>query len=266
MPPIHRSVKHVLLMGGVGNQLFQLAKAIDIARDGYRVKLVRVESFFLANILAYKVRRWSKQDQWLNVPELACSLGIPTVKPTIISTAAFLIQLLRIVVLGKKELLNPPRNHKYPFVSIGYYQSAGSYDEDSLIHVARSLRQFISMPKDTNIVPVIHFRTGDILLDDQLTTNEIESFLRTYNYQCICLTNNIEKASQTLKGLATFRSGSPLEDFILIASSTTILPSSSTFCFWAVLLASISFDVTIHTIPPTSYWKTISSKRLVQCK
>lgn len=266
MTPIKRSVKNVLLMGGVGNQLFQLAKAIDISQEGYRVKLIRIESFCFGKILAYKVKRWSKHDQWLDVSAVASSLGIPTVRPTIITTIAFFMQIARIALLGQARLLNPPRNNKYPIVSIGYYQDTECYCEDSLIRVAISLKQFISMPKDPNNVPVIHFRTGDISLADQLAANDIINFLSAYSYQCICLTNDVTAASQILKELTTFRSGSPLDDFSLIASSTIILPSSSTFCFWAVLLAAISYKVTIHAIPKAVYWKIISSERLNKYK
>ena len=57
--------KKVFLMGGIGNQLFQLARALELYNNNYQVKLIHLGG--LGNIFNYFLNYSAPHENWISI-------------------------------------------------------------------------------------------------------------------------------------------------------------------------------------------------------
>jgi hypothetical protein len=250
-------IRYVLLMGGVGNQLFQLAKALYIRNSGFTIRLIRLDSLPLLSLYVYIYKKWTKQEDWLNMRVFAETLGISVVKPPICISLLVYLQAAKLFL--SKKILDSQGLASDSHVFIGYFQTSESYDISSIVKVGEALAGYLGQQLFANHHPIIHYRTGDIAENDRVDMNTMIRFMEDHAQDTLCITNDIMNVPAQLDGINFTTSKSALEDFILLASSDRILPSDSTFCFWAVLVSALTRNVQIYRMPTSEYWAIVAN-------
>ena len=167
----------ILLMGGLGNQFFQIARATEL-----RDKSVGVELIYIGARLdwLYRLGGHTRHDIWLDVSILAENLGL-----TYRSITLFELLFLGFKFLGRKlgivsmfdEELDVRLNHK-PFIldswDIGYFQSSKHISLTSIEKVSRGLTELLEISKVTERARIaFHIRGGDFSADNRVTVDDV---------------------------------------------------------------------------------------------
>lgn len=253
----------ILLMGGLGNQFFQIARAIEL-----RDKSVGVELVYIGARLdwLYRLGGHTRHDIWLDVSILADNLGL-----TYRSITLFELLFLGFKFLGRKlgivsifdEELDVRLNHK-PFIldswDIGYFQSSKHISLTSIEKVSRGLTELLEINKVTERARIaIHIRGGDFSTDDRVTVDDVRIAIEAavYDSQRIFVATNDAKFStkifESLDVDFEISKLSPRGDFIAIATARNIFVSNSSFAFWAALCAKNTHHSVIYSLNTWPY-------------
>lgn len=254
--------KHVLLMGGVGNRLFQVARAKDLLDLGHSVNAVDIEDLKLLSFIAYRLLGWSKHGSWLHINELCTELGVKRTKPKLKDRIRFGIELFKMRVLGQKQHYNSRLSTDGRTYQIGYFQNMASVSQKSISVLAGALKELLGISSSRDELAVVHIRGGDFANADRLDPMLVKSFFNAMMGNCICVTNDAEYVKQNYSFLKLSVSGSVSDDFSKIATAQTIMPSNSTFCFWACAIAVKIHHSQLYRIPEDSYWQHLSESEI----
>ena len=213
-----------LLIGGVGNQLFVLARALTIGNDVAVIKhFGQSHNIFLQKI-GVSVHR-----DWLGIEQIAKQHKLVVKKVNLID-----IIELAVVLLVKKILkLNWDQCEQRTILNwnLGYFHSSEKTSCEAVLSIAKSIDTFLI---DLNDIPaaesVVHNRQGDMPEKFRLTSDEILNFRLNVDP-----TAYIIEAAPTGKNVYKETSDSEIYDFNLIRGSKNVLFGASTFAFWAVI-------------------------------
>lgn len=247
----------VLMMGGVGNRLFQLARAIDLRYADRKPVLVEVEAVFGLEVLTRRFMGWSIHPIWLDLRSLASSLDVAYRRPTSREQLTLLAELARIRGLKQPQRLNLPMSADTRTAQIGYFQGEECVSRQAICEIARHLDAQLARPA---FAPrsVIHIRGGDFAMHDRIDAESIENFLLDSDRRAVCVTNDPTFVGSRFPDLVIHPSKSALEDFTLLARARHVMPSNSTFCFWACAVAVILGGATLAPGKRDAYWQSLS--------
>jgi hypothetical protein len=251
--------KQVLLMGGVGNRLFQIARAKDLADQGYRSRVINIEDFGSLSFLAYRLLGWSNHGTWLDVQALCNDLGVEYSRPTLSDFWKFSVELFRMRVLGQRNRYNLALEADTRSHQIGYFLSKSSVSTPCLKKIAASLKKNLGITGHLADSALVHIRGGDFAAADRINSESVRAFFEAHKEHCFCVTNDRAYVKKTYPFLPFSQSDSAAGDFIEIARSQTILPSNSTFCFWACVIAVKLYGAKLHQLPGDSYWQHLAA-------
>ena len=228
-------------MGGLGNQLFQLNKAIDLIDRGYNVKLIN-NLILRESIFASKILKWNIHD---NVLQQIYDFGnIVTKKNTIP------------ILMAKAKILDGFSNYYgleydvFPARNMfGYFQSK--------IKVNLRYGNFISSKKSSDVV--MHIR---------MTDNNNFDFSRNYYLNVIrnlkmthvkVVTDDSEGAKKFLERNTKVHyeiiSSNTIDDFSALRGAKVVISAPSTFSFWA----AISNETAEKVYVPETFLKYVNS-------
>lgn len=230
------------LAGGYGNQLFQVAKALDVASGD---ELIYLSTFGLSR---YKAKRqpfpYIVENNRFRMLSVWKSLALELRIPKFINVIKKLLKIQEntdcIFCLGNVKIVD------------GYYQDKLHIGLDRLKCLLLE-----SMPidpvKHTNIA--LHFRSTDAA--QYFDTNKLVGYFKaaiTYcslhydkSSQIKIVTDDVDTAkaffrSLSLEGVAScFVGKSDIDDFIYMCNSQAVISSPSTFSWWAGYLSNRLF-------------------------
>lgn len=221
---------HVYLFGGVGNQLFQIARALQHKLDGRAVTLVDCAPY---GPIVSRVLGWTLQKDWLGIDQFCGSLDLK-VRPAM---AIDLLMLAALKLLKRFNGVFDRRSTRACFgfaMDVGYFQSVSKVSSRSAVIVAQSLRSFLDIHRQGHGRAVIHFRASDFAEEDRIST---EAFGQFAAGQKVFWVSDDQASMPQDDRYQLYDGGSPLEDFRFIAGCEKLLITRSTFGLWAALVA-----------------------------
>jgi len=224
----------LFLMGGTGNQLFQIAKAIQLKEYGYSVEISRIlcEKNFFTRLL-----KWTIHDKWLE-EKFFHEMGFKTKKTSV-------VELIKLAILFLLRMLNKSQSPGFdtnePFLGVitGYFQSAKNYPKIQSRILVNALNGYLNINYNTSPYVAIHIRGGDFAYENRINYQKIlDEFISPDGLSRYIVTNDANYVKELSPALSNwnFHEGKDAEDdFIFLAASAMLLASNSTFCFWAAL-------------------------------
>lgn len=249
-------------MGGMGNRLFQIARAFDLEQEGYSVSVVNIEEFTTLNNLAEKKLSWTQHNLWIDGYLLAKKLGLGIAKNTLALKLILYLELIKIKFMNKREYLNLPVKEDFRKVQVGYFQKKNCLSIKSINNVAASVFNVLHSDFDLKRYSknaIIHIRGGDFSQTDRLSSQEVNKFINKFINVCECVTNDPIYVKKNYNNLPIYRGDNAKEDFIRIAKANAIYPSNSTFCFWASAIATRHYDAILLKKPSDFYWQYLNN-------
>ncbi len=252
----------ILLMGGLGNQFFQIARALEFKKRGIPVEMVYFGAY--GNLL-YWLSGYTKHDDWLNVELLMDSLSIDhrSIKfPEIfIIGSKFLLRKLNLKTRFDERLdLVSSENKGRIKWDIGYFQSVDHVSLDAVNTVAVWLVKILGLEDKIQLNHMgFHLRGGDFKHSSRLTRSNIRDaleFTKEDNLKIFIATNDSDFANKIFKGLNVnfeVSSLSAKDDFVSLASAHSLFLSNSSFAFWAGLCAKMTHDSNVFCIESWPY-------------
>ena len=248
--------KKVLLMGGMGNQFFQIARALSFKQKNVEVELVFVGGIML-NL--YKLTGHTIHGDWLDTKELANCLAIK-MRPIrffelmslgVIFAARRLGIPVRFDETIEDALLRDPDLSNKNF-DVGYFQTCDHVSQDSLEQVADALISILAIKESEGRDEMVcHVRGGDFQNSDRFSESAFSTMIETalsLSLRLVAVTNDqffcielFQNCSYTL-----YEGKSAEEDFIKLATSSNIYLCNSTFAFWAALSSVRSHGATVY--------------------
>jgi len=244
--------KKVLLMGGIGNKLFQLARAVELQEKNIIVELVYIDPKMTK---FYKLSGHTIHPEWIDIPFLS---GIFNIHIRPITFIEF-IQLV-IKFFTKKVGLSDDFNinlydvlEKRGEISwdVGYFQSKNHLSLSTLNKVADELIKILNIKKKNSKELTLHIRGGDFDTKNRIQKKQMEAIIllcQSLMLNLIVVTNDNVFSKKLLgETLYKFYKGkSAYDDFIKLASSSNLYLSNSTFAFWAAMIAIRSHSAKIY--------------------
>ena len=250
--------KYVLLFGGVGNRLFQLARANDLKSNGHKVIIVELEDCCLLSILCYRFLGWTKHPIWLDTSSLCRALDIQKCKRDYMVKLKIYVGIFVEIVIKRSVNFNSNVIDDNRIIHIGYFQGKNSITIDSVLKISNRLSSILDL-KQREAREILHIRAGDFSEKDRISSALVDDFRQNFQ-NCTVVTDDSDYVKKTYPDLQVLKAGSPITDFKLIATSHMILPSDSTFCFWACAIAKNIFDAKISVFPESAFWHHLSDE------
>lgn len=251
----------IFLMGGAGNQLFQIARAHSLRVAGHKVTIANLGSI---EGLIYRLLGFTRHDNWFNLSALLKTLRIPLKTVTFYQLhSLFWMLVKRRFGFGNNSFFDSDLDKvqsSRQSIDVGYFQSLSKVSLDSLYAVANS---FLIIHSNTRFrvdqeSVVLHLRGGDFGKSMRLENEFIERilvFCRQKSIPLDVVTNDASFYRELFEHKSEarlVRNNSALQDFLFLVSARHLVVSNSTFSFWAMICASITS--TIDVIVPQDYF------------
>jgi hypothetical protein len=238
------TVKNVFLMGGVGNQLFQIARACSHRENGYEVCILQLSRNKKS---IYRLIGFTHHDDWIDIDRVLHKLAFKT-KEVSYSQMLFVLRKLGVNRYFDTKIDEAPNSYK-KFIDVGYYQSKEHLTSNSVKEVGNALIDLLGISSDKdNAGIVLHIRGGDFFEADRLKDYDVErvkDLARRRKLKIHVVTNDKKFALEicgSSENIFVIDSSSARDDFIFLGRSNVLFLSNSTFAFWAATVASISND------------------------
>lgn len=237
----------VFLMGGAGNQLFQIARAYSLQAAGYKVT---VADLGVLEGPIYYLLGFTRHDNWIDLSAILDGLNIP------LKTLTF-HQLLHLFWIFVKRKYGASKNSVFDSdldvlqsssrsIDVGYFQSLSKISIESMHAVALSLLASHppAKPRSDHGAAVLHLRGGDFGKSLRLGHDFIERILMFCGHEGIRLnvvTNDVIFYHELFEGrdeTGLVCNDNALSDFLFLVNARLIVASNSTFSFWAMICAS----------------------------
>lgn len=256
---MHNKVAIVLLFGGVGNRLFQISRAIDLKKSGFKPLVVELENFWLLNFFARNIMGWIKHPLWIDFSTLCSSLQLELSLPTLKIRWDIYLYLLKFFGKDRRPLLHASANACSSRVQIGYFQGEDVISMDSLTLVADEVYQQVRWACKNKVGALLHIRGGDFKFEDRLKGDQVNEFIEFVNGDFECITNDPVYAKSLYNKMPIGSSLGPRDDFSKLCHANIIYPSNSTFCFWGCLIAVKRNGAKLWTRPKEDYWRLLQA-------
>lgn len=250
-------MKVVLLMGGAGNRLFQIARAWDLKAAGHDPILVPVEAVPEIDWFASRFLGWTRHRHWADMDLLAREMGMTRRDLSASARLAILAELVLTRLPGGKARFNLPLDADDRTAQIGYFQGDGCLSPASVAAVSDALADMLPLSGHPAHAAVVHIRGGDFAQEDRLSAAEVHRFSSATGGMCMGVTNDPAYVNAHFPALSLAPSTGALDDFCTLCKAQTIMPSNSTFCFWACTIATRRSGAKLWLRPPDSYWNLL---------
>lgn len=214
--------KDIVLMGGLGNCLFQIYVGEFWRRQGYTISYY---SDLVDGSVLHQLLGWTQHDP------IACEL---------INAKRFswrLIAFLFLLSFAFVEKQIVPQKHRmlwnnfYARYLIGYFQDVSDFRKNTLLDVAHIIDQHFKVPQPIKLA--VHLRFGDSIW--QGSEVNLLRFLKSEPGEMYVATDDQDAAKALLKPTAgSIKFGESLDqDFATLRAAEHVYLSDSTFGLWA---------------------------------
>ena len=249
----HLCPLEIILMGGLGNQLFQIANGISLAIKGQRALFFNTKWYetnkSFAECLSLLGLK-SSVNYFINIQNSEIQF-----KESQQNCSCLDSKFIEKMFCYSEIAINKER------VSIhGYYQSE-RYFEEYKEQIKNFFNSKMQMREEKNLV--VHIRLGDMFLNKNINkvhgTLPVEYYLKAIELQkthfdeILCITDSPELANRIYmpsfsknfndKKITIISGENSLEAFEILKSGRNIITSNSTFSWWAAYLSSSKFVI-----------------------
>lgn len=237
----------IFLMGGTGNNFFQLALGSEFERRGYRVRyntFLRKQNF-VTRILGWSIHEDKLINYFLESESIISNLNL--------SEFLKLVYTFILYRLGFKNLLSTDKSFfDEKFVNqtiIGYWQEGPHLNFEVYKKLKDKLTQYFidhEIKTELNLKNrlVCHYRAGDFPKGKRLSSSYyFSAFSRFPNHKPLIVTNDINELNKAGFEYQESVNLSLEEDFLILFSADKLVCSNSTLCFWAAALGKSSKSV-----------------------
>lgn len=232
----------VPMFGGVGNQLFHIARALEHEQRGRSVTLVDCARY--APLLS-RVLGWTAQQDWLGLDALCETLGLVRREATPFDLVMLARHKFTKALTGSfdRPIAAVTRRSGY---DVGYFQSVPKVGCETMRRLARVLAAHLEIRHQGHAA--IHFRASDFAPKDWIPPEVFDSFAPG---KPVFLVGDVDVGSLLRDRYRRFDGGSARADFGFLAGSGELLITRSTFGLWAALIAKElgSAEITVHSFP-----------------
>lgn len=221
-------MRKLVLIGGVGNQLFILWRAMSIGLPDVDVLRLSERQLRLTKLIG-----WTVQRDWLGVDQIALSLKLK-IRTTTNLEFAILIILFCMKKIGLNSIFDRGLSAK-PFLNwdLGYFQSSDHVKLDRAPSLVRKIKErLIGMHEADSCRVIIHDRIGDLQESLRLNENRVSKALQGYaKTEVKIIASNKSERFKEYENI----SSDEVADFTSLMKADAVVMAGSTFCFWAVL-------------------------------
>ena len=236
----------IFLMGGIGNQLFQISRATSLRDEGYDIEVLLLRRF---KFVAYKILKFTQHEDWIDVKALCKVARLPSREIKI-----FELLLLLITYIKRKLGLKNNFDEKYFYnnvfikskvfngIDVGYFQSLEHVSIIGLNQVAQAIIDVLQLkPGYYSADFVAHVRGGDFAAYDRLDVGTARKIVDLSFDKGLILTivsndaKYVKKIFNNINNIKIVTGNSAKSDFIFLTRAKTLFLSISTFSFWAAL-------------------------------
>ena len=257
-------------MGGVGNQLFQITRALSLRENEKKIEIIRLGSYkkFINLLISHK-----NQDDWLGLDLLLKKLQIKV-------RAVSILELLKLFIIFIQKKMNFFSDFDIPLqeriissnkYDLGYFQHKNQFSKSAMKIVISKLIIQLNLSKKIKIKNRLcfHIRATDFLnkennnqIDRMPNYHKMKEILNTYfskKYDLLILTDDPKIIKNIKEDNIKFdyQSSSAREDFISLCQCNKMIVSQSSFSFWAYVLAKDLYDCEVLNIDDWVYKKLI---------
>ena len=246
----------VFLMGGAGNQFFQISRAHSLVSSGFTVELVDLGRF-KKNV--YKLMNLTLHDDWISSELVAKRVGVPVRKIRLLElfhiALHYVLKKLGIILFFDRSLEDLIKFKEKAYLSIfdvGYFQSGKKNKLTSMHFVARSILAEIGAKNIQHDNLLVHVRGGDFISSERLAKNNVLKFLNLSKELCVRLEvvtndkNFTEDLFSDFQSPHLFDGKNAHDDFCYMCQASFLYVSNSTFGLWAALCAQINSNTKIY--------------------
>ena len=241
------TTKSVFLMGGVGNQLFQIARACSHREKGYDVCVLQLSR---NKNRIYRLIGFTNHDDWVGIDQVLHKLSLST-KEVSYRQMMVLILMFFLRRLGVNRYFDTEVNEAANFykigIDVGYFQSENHLTPNSVKEVGYALIDLLKIERNkNNAIIALHIRGGDFIQSNRLNECDIESvkdLARKRALKIYVVTNDTTFALEVCgsdDNIFAHDSSGARDDFTFLARSKVLFLSNSTFAFWAAIVASMA--------------------------
>ncbi len=246
----------IFLMGGLGNNLFQLSFAENLKQDGHEIQY---NTFLLnENVITQKIG-------WSIFPtgDLKLLLKGESVEETCsIIDLIYLIIIFFFNSVGIVDISSPSLKKIFFGRAIGYWQRGIDVNRNFLKTVKNTMLKNNGI--NTKVLEthnnVIHLRLGDFKTEDQLTMNyyaEAIALIGETKYTVVTNDRSVITKLRTVisgKDFILAKGKSVADDFYIMASANKLIMSNSTFCYWASQVGMVNDVVFPDKLSKKKQW------------
>ncbi len=236
--------KRVYLIGGLGNNLFQINKGYHLEDSGYDVTycLFFLNSNFITNLLNWSSHDTSTIDLVLRDKKVSKDFSL---------IDFFLITILFILKKIKLYDMQSFYCSSNFDVEVGYFQDDFIVNNRFLTDLRFILEPIYSnCSVNNNNYIVLHARLGDFDVINRLPIDYYYNCIISSGYKnVIVITDTPSFKINLLNSLRSYgwqgditlyNGNSVIDDFVFIAHSENLIMSNSTFCFWASQIVPVN--------------------------
>ena len=241
----------VFLMGGIGNQLFQINRALSIKLSGKNVEIINLGIF--RKLINFIINH-STHKNWIDI-DLLCNdldLRIRQINFYDLLILSYLYILKKFNKFSNFDIALVARLDSKKKYDIGYFQTKNHFNSISLNIIIENLIKILKLKKlntSNNKTAALHVRGGDFMKEINnviikkkpnliLIQKYIEDLVkRKINYLIITGDKEIFKKLDIQIDKDNFYFNDEKSDFIKLTNCNLMFVSQSSYCFWAYAIA-----------------------------
>lgn len=231
----------IFLIGGLGNNLFQLSYGENLKKEGFNVQyntFLKEKNVF-TSILGWTIHPSGDLDSLLEDDEVSKNINL--------IDFSYLLFVYLFKALNLVDFQTSCKNKIFWGRGIGYWQKYVPLDIGFIKKVKKSmLDSVLHFSEFSKAENVLHVRRGDFQSADQLSIEYYRNALNRLKEKKYTLVTDdksiIDEFRNVFKNefdfqLSTAKSLS--QDLSIIANSNKLIMSNSTFCYWASQIGEV---------------------------
>ncbi|CAK7000532.1 alpha-1,2-fucosyltransferase [Providencia rettgeri] len=249
-----RKKETIFLIGGFGNNLFQLNRAFELKENGYDVI---INTRLLRKSFISKILKWSIHPS--KMTEDICTQFRIEKKISLMGYIVlfFIFTLKQLKIFDFQDCNKPSRLFGF---AIGYWQKNVVLNKNLITLLKDKFHNESTYENIKNKV-ILHARLGDFPPEIRIKDDYYLTAIQTLNIkEIILVTDTPDYLKKLKKNLPsdfeiTLSAGiSMLDDFLLMANATNLIISNSTFSYWASQVNPVKNLIYPCTIAPETPW------------
>lgn len=222
----------ILLMGGIGNRLFQISYALSASNMNKDVTLITMPVHFEKFAAFFG---WSFHKEWLDLESIYIKLNLKNRKAhfyeLLIISLLYLLRKIFSNFSHEISINNIKKENYFLDYAVGYFQDISFHDKKALAALVEELSN--NFTSNQGQYPCLHIRGGDFDVNDRIG----EDFLKKINFtnHLKIVSNDIDYVNSIFSEMnfELISNNNPADDFKVLCNSNLLYVSNSTYSFWA---------------------------------